>query len=243
MSDKPVSRILLVGGCGFVGKSLGKVLRRSYRVFMMDIDDANRNHQLDSIEGTDISKGLFFINGDLTKRADIEYAVSLAKPDIVICLAGYGMSGAAMLDFKRCYEVNYYGILNLIDVCKEFNISRLIYTSTYNVVFGGQRIYRGNEMMEYYPIHMHTDGYSASKAEADRAVLKANNTFTANGNCFITSVIRPAAIYGDEEQRHFPRIVRIMDLGLFLFRIGQPLVDWVHIDNLVRLLRDICVSC
>jgi nucleoside-diphosphate-sugar epimerase len=238
MPEKATSRVLIVGGCGFVGKSLAKALRISYRVFLMDIDDAIRNHDLDSIEGTDISKGLFFISGDMTKRADVEYAVSLAKPDLVVCLAGYGMSGSAMLDFKKCYDINYHGILNLIEVCKDFNICRLIYTSTYNVIYGGQRIDHGDESMDYYPIHKHTDGYSASKAEADRAVLKANNTLTANGSCFITSVIRPAAIYGEEEQRHFPRIVRIMDLGLFLFRIGQPLVDWVHVDNLVSQPRN-----
>ena len=48
-----------------------------------------------------------------------------------------------------------------------------------------------------------------------------------------TCVIRPAAIYGPLEERHFPRIIETIDSGLFLFRIGRALVDWVHVDNLV----------
>jgi hypothetical protein len=47
--------------------------------------------------------------------------------------------------------------------------------------------------------------------------------------------IRPAAIYGEHETRHLPRIVKYMDAGLFRFRIGDPaaMVDWLHVDNLV----------
>jgi hypothetical protein len=47
-------------------------------------------------------------------------------------------------------------------------------------------------------------------------------------------VLRPAAIYGPAEERHFPRIVQTMDCGLYLATIGAALVDWVHVDNLVR---------
>ena len=50
----------------------------------------------------------------------------------------------------------------------------------------------------------------------------------------LTCVIRPAAIYGEGEERHFPRIVRHMDAGLFKFRIGAAMVDWVHADNLAQ---------
>ena len=49
-------------------------------------------------------------------------------------------------------------------------------------------------------------------------------------------MIRPAAIYGETEQRHLPRIVQLMDMGLYTFNIGSPdsRVDWVYIDNLVQ---------
>lgn len=39
----------------------------------------------------------------------------------------------------------------LVVACKELNISRVVYTSTYNVVFGGQEIENGDESLPYFP--------------------------------------------------------------------------------------------
>jgi len=52
----------------------------------------------------------------------------------------------------------------------------------------------------------------------------------------MTVSIRPAAIYGPGEARHFPRVIRYMSYGLYRFTIGSPdaLVDWLHVDNFAR---------
>jgi nucleoside-diphosphate-sugar epimerase len=56
-----------------------------------------------------------------------------------------------------------------------------------------------------------------------------------NGKRLYTCAIRPAAIYGPGEERHFPRIVSFAKLGLLPFKIGDSNVktDWVYVDNLV----------
>jgi nucleoside-diphosphate-sugar epimerase len=53
-----------------------------------------------------------------------------------------------------------------------------------------------------------------------------------------TCAVRPAAIYGEGEQRHLPRIVNLVNSGLGFFAIGSSdiLCDWVHVDNLVHCL-------
>lgn len=55
---------------------------------------------------------------------------------------------------------------------------------------------------------------------------------------FYTCAIRPAAIYGPGEERHFPRIMALAKLGLLPFKIGMTNVktDWVYVDNLVLAL-------
>ena len=40
----------------------------------------------------------------------------------------------------------------LVSVCNEFSVQRLVYTSTFNVVFGGQTIENGDESLPYLPI-------------------------------------------------------------------------------------------
>lgn len=58
------------------------------------------------------------------------------------------------------------------------------------------------------------------------------------GKCLYTCTIRPAAIYGPGEERHLPRIVSMVKLGLVPFKIGNANVktDWVYVDNLVLAL-------
>lgn len=51
---------------------------------------------------------------------------------------------------------------------------KLVYTSTVNVVFGGQSITCGDESLPYFPAARHVERYSATKAQAEQAVLAAN---------------------------------------------------------------------
>lgn len=45
-------------------------------------------------------------------------------------------------------------IFTLNVVCREENVERLVYTSTFNVVFGGQVIENGDESLPYLPLEM-----------------------------------------------------------------------------------------
>ena len=125
----------------------------------------------------------------------------------------------------------------------------LVYASTYNVCFGGKEIIAGNASTPHFPYEQHTDYYSRSKALAETLVLRACGTSSSSGSSaksgargkplplplpLQTCVLRPAAIYGEGEMRHFPRIVSHMDCGLFAFRIGNATVDWVHVTNLAQ---------
>jgi nucleoside-diphosphate-sugar epimerase len=56
------------------------------------------------------------------------------------------------------------------------------------------------------------------------------------GRRLYTCALRPAAIYGPGEERHFPRILRLAEAELYLFHIGgsDTKQDWVYVDNLVH---------
>ncbi|KAK3282450.1 hypothetical protein CYMTET_9815 [Cymbomonas tetramitiformis] len=88
-----------------------------------------------------------------------------------------------MLNRKKTREINVLGTRNVIAACIAAGVARLVYTSTYNVVFGGVPISNGSELLPYYPAEKHVDKYSASKTVAEQL----------------------------GEERHFPRIVRSMN--------------------------------
>lgn len=181
-----------------------------------------------------LPEGAEFIRGDVRDHAQVEDA--LRGADCVFHAASYGMSGREQLDRSLTEQVNVRGTENVVRACVDLGVPRLVYTSTFNVVFGGQVIENGDECLPYLPLHLHPDHYSKTKSVAEMCVLKANGMPLVTGRGVLrTCALRPAGIYGPGEQRHLPRIVRMVEGGLFKFVFGDPdsRVEFVHIDNLV----------
>ncbi|PIN04243.1 C-3 sterol dehydrogenase/3-beta-hydroxysteroid dehydrogenase [Handroanthus impetiginosus] len=224
---------VVIGGLGFVGSALCLELVRRGAHQVRAFDLLSESPWSDDLH----SQGIFCIQGDVSKRQDVEKALHGA--DCVFHLASYGMSGKEMLQYGRVDEININGTCHILDACLELGIKRLVYVSTYNVVFGGKEIVNGNEALPYFPLDDHVDPYGRSKSIAEQLVLKSNGRpFKKKKGTFYSCAIRPAAIYGPGEERHLPRIMKLAKLGLLPFKIGGKNVksDWVYVDNLVLAL-------
>lgn len=114
-----------------------------------------------------------FYVGDIVRKKDVD-RVMRGGVDCVFHLASFGMSGKEMLQLGRVDLVNISGTCNVIDSCVEFGVRRLVYVSTYNVVFGGQKIVNGDENLPYFPSDEQLDSYGRSKSIAEQLVLKSN---------------------------------------------------------------------
>lgn len=182
----------------------------------------------------DMPEGIVFTQGDIREYEHVQKV--LAGVDCVFHIASYGMSGREQLNQHVIEAVNVQGTQNVLKACVELGVPRLVYTSTFNVVFGGQVIQNGDESLPYLPLHLHPDHYSRTKSIAEMAVLQANGTALKDGSgVFRSCALRPAGIYGPGEQRHLPRVVGYIEKGIFRFVYGEPssLVEFVHVDNLV----------
>lgn len=218
-------KILIVGGGGFVGENLCLALaKQNNTVFIIDKSPLAKN--IVSL------KNVSFKIADILDTDQLNKIAAEFQPNLLIHLASWGMSGSSMLS-RKCRNINIKGTQSALTCCLLNNIERMIYVSSYNVVFGGKEIINGDETLPYFPLDEHSDQYSPSKAIAEQLVLQANGQLTVSGKTLITTSLRPAAIYGEGEKRHLPRIVEHIDSGLFLFRISKATVDWVYIDNLV----------
>ncbi|XP_050569819.1 putative short-chain dehydrogenase/reductase family 42E member 2 isoform X2 [Cygnus atratus] len=219
-------RAVVTGGGGYFGYKLGCALASSGA----------------SVVLYDINKPIWEIpNGVACIQADVrDYDAIFAAcegADCVFHVASYGMSGREQLHREEIESVNIHGTRFIIDACKQRNITRLIYTSTVNVVFGGLSIEDGDEeTVPYFPIEKHVDHYSRTKSIAEQMVLAANGTPLAGGGTLYTCVLRPPGIYGPEEQRHLPRLAKNIERGLLSFKFGDPSakMNWVHAENLVQ---------
>lgn len=217
--------VLITGGCGYFGYRLATALqKKGIRITLFDTAPPPQ----------ELPEDVSFLHGDVRDYDQVEQAVT--NVDCVFHIASYGMSGREQLNWQLIEAVNIQGTQNILKACTVRGVSRLVYTSTFNVVFGGQVIENGNESLPYLPLHLHPDHYSRTKSLAEMAVLKANGTALQTGPGVLrTCALRPAGIYGPGEQRHLPRIVSYIEKGIFRFVYGKPtsLVEFVHVDNLV----------
>ncbi|XP_024412007.2 short-chain dehydrogenase/reductase family 42E member 1 [Desmodus rotundus] len=223
----PKGSVLITGGGGYFGFRLGCALnQRRVHVILFDI----------SVPAQTIPEGIKFIHGDIRHLSDIERAFQDGDVTCVFHIASYGMSGREQLNRNLIEEVNVAGTDNILQACRKRGVPRLVYTSTFNVVFGGQVIRNGDESLPYLPLHLHPDHYSRTKSIAEKKVLEANGTSLESNGVLRTCALRAAGIYGPGEQRHLPRIVSYIERGLFKFVYGDPrsLVEFVHVDNLVQ---------
>lgn len=216
----------ITGGCGYIGLRLAR--------YLLQIDENNTVVLLDihppALEETDDSLRLIYRSCDLRSYSSVQSG--LAHTTCVFHLASYGMSGREMLNHSMIYDVNVKGTEHVIKACLEHGITKLIYCSTYNAVYTGMKeLIDVTEDQCSYPTHdAYCDHYSRTKSMAEQLVLKASKLHTV--------AIRPAAIYGDGEMRHLPRILNLVRQGLAFFAIGHENIfcDWLYADNLVHAL-------
>ncbi|XP_067396257.1 short-chain dehydrogenase/reductase family 42E member 1 [Emydura macquarii macquarii] len=218
--------VLITGGGGYFGFRLGCALhKKGVDVILFDV--------VKPVQA--VPEGVKFIEGDVCCLSEVEKA--LRDVICVFHIASYGMSGREQLNRKLIEDVNVRGTENIIQACRKAGVPSLVYTSTYNVVFGGQVIENGDESLPYLPLHLHPDHYSRTKSLAEMKVLQANGTeLVERKDVLRTCALRPAGIYGPGEQRHLPRIVSYIERGWFKFVYGDPLslVEFVNVDNLVQ---------
>lgn len=230
-------KVVITGGAGFFGQTLAlDLIRRTcgkyrYDVELLDVCLPESSPEcLKEVHLVDV-------------RDEVRLTELFQGAFAVFHVASYGMSGSSQLQGEKVRSINVDGTKSVVSACIVAGVERLIITSTYNVVFGGQDIDGGDERMPYFNMMHHVDEYSRSKTEAEMITLEANGTplkhyagmGQGNKRKFLnTCALRPAAIWGKGESRHMRRVYEYLMKGLFFFRFGSSTarMDFVHVKNL-----------
>jgi nucleoside-diphosphate-sugar epimerase len=127
---------------------------------------------------------------------------------------------------QEFFDVNVGGTQNVINACREAEVSRLVYTSSPSVVYNGGDLAGVDESA---PLCTAAPcGYPTSKAAAEREVL------AAHGPSLATVALRPHLVWGPGDKNVVPRVLALARTGkLKVIGAGRNKVDVTHISNVV----------
>ncbi len=125
--------ILVTGGTGFIGShTCVELLEAGYDLVVFDNFYNSKPSVLDSI--VDITgKGFKFYHSDMNDIGDLEKIFSDNDIDCVIHFAGFKAVGESVEKPLMYYSNNITGTLNLLNVMKDHNVKKLVFSSSATV--------------------------------------------------------------------------------------------------------------
>lgn len=232
--------IAVSGGAGFVGSAFIRYISRTHpedRIICFDaLTYAADLHNLDEVSG---NSGFAFIEGDITKKDDVEKLFSF-HPDILVNFAAESHVDRSIEDPGLFIRTNVYGTGVLLDACIEHGIGRFHQIST-DEVYGDLPLDRNDEAFTESSPLKPSSPYSASKAGADLLVLSYIRTYGMNA-----TISRSSNNYGPGQNREklIPKTVwnALHGIKIPVYGDGLNVRDWIHTDDHARavdlIIRD-----
>ena len=211
-------RLLVTGGCGFIGKNLvNGYVDAGFDVTVLDFG------------GKPFRDDVTFLNLDIRDKQVVIDAC--AGMDTVVHNASIVLTKQVLKDMV--WDVNLGGTRNIIEACKTHEISKLVYISSASAVYEGEDIENGDETLPYSSISQ--ADYADSKIQAEKESL----AFAGLAKTAVCA-IRPHVVFGPEDNRFVPNIIDRAKAGKLNRAVGNrdKLSDFTYISNLV----DGCVA-
>lgn len=222
-----MQNILVTGADGFIGSHLAEALvRRGERVRAFVLYNSfNSWGWLDRIDPT-VRKEMEIFAGDVRDPNGVRKAVR--NCDTVLHLAALIAIPFSYLSPDAYVDTNVKGTLNILQACRDLNVSRLVHTST-SEVYGTARWV---PIDEEHPLQGQSP-YSATKIAADQLAWSFYTSFGLP-----VTIARPFNTYGPRQSARavIPAVITQLAAGATEIKLGSlsPTRDFNYVADTVR---------
>jgi nucleoside-diphosphate-sugar epimerase len=214
----PVMKLLVTGGCGYVGTKLTEALlaRTPHDVTVLDVmwfGNRLAAHPRLTVQSMDV------------RQID---EIDLAPYDTIFHLANIANDPSVELNPYASWEVNVLAGMRLIDRAARQGVRQFIYASSASV-YGLKSEPKVTEDLELFPL----SEYNKTKMVAERVVQ-------SYADQMITTIIRPATVCGWSPRMRLDVVVNMLTMqaltrGSVTVLGGDQTRPNIHIDDLVDL--------
>ncbi len=219
-----MKKILITGGCGFIGSNLTNFFLKK-KVKVVVLDKYNFQNSYGWLETSRNNKNLKVELGDVR---DFDFVNNVIKNvDSVIHLAALIGIPYSYVSPLAYIQTNLVGTYNILESCKINKIKNTIITST-SEVYGSSQY---EPMDENHPTFSQSP-YAASKNAADELAKSYYNSFDLP-----VKIIRPFNTFGPRQSARavIPNIIfQLTDKRIKNVKLGNlsPKRDYTYVDDL-----------
>lgn len=239
--------VLLPGGAGYIGSHTAvELLESGYDVIIIDDFSNSNKRAIDNIKKI-TGKNFKFYEVDYRNKEKVNQIFKKHKIDAVLNFAGFKAVGESVKDPLKYYDNNLIGAITLLEVMKEHNVKKFIFSSS-ATVYGKQDAEKMDETCKRGET---TNPYGTTKSMIEK-ILEDLYTSDNSWDICILRYFNPVGAHvskllGEEPNgipnNLMPYIVKVASGKLDYLRVfgndyetkdGTGMRDYIHVVDLAK---------
>jgi len=212
-------RVFVTGGTGFLGGSLIRQLLEQGQDVVALVRSTSRGQALAELAGS-LPGRLDFTEGDITDKESMRAGMS--GVDGVYHLAAWYKVGANAREAKLAKGINVGGTRHVLELMRELQVPKGVYTSTLTVNSDTQGVEVDEEYVYSGP---HLSEYDRTKALAHAIALQE----IEQGLPLVVAM--PGVIYGPDDYSSIGNLIRRYLKRKVPMLPAKPAYNWAHVDD------------
>jgi dTDP-glucose 4,6-dehydratase len=233
-------RLLVTGGCGFIGSNFVRFVLEHYQPeFLTNVDALTYAGNLENLAGVpeECGERYEFLQADIADRDAMEALMARHKFFALVNFAAETHVDRSISSPGDFVHTNIAGTEVLLEAARRHGIKRFVQIST-DEVYGS--LGAEGRFTETSPIEP-SSPYSASKAGADLLALAAHKTFGQE-----VLITRCSNNYGPYQfpEKLIPLMITnaLADKKLPVYGDGRNVRDWIHVDDHCRAIMAVLLD-
>lgn len=223
-------RILVTGGCGFIGSEFIRLQLATHDdVAIVNLDRLTYAGNIENLAAVANEPRYEFQRGDIADRPFVEGLLEGRSFDAVVNFAAESHVDRSLLDSSPFVHTNVVGTQVLLDACRRAKVPRFLQVST-DEVYGS--LGPTGAFTEETPLAPNSP-YSASKAASDLMVRAYHHSFG-----FPALITRCSNNYGPYQfpEKLLPLFITnlLADQAVPVYGTGNNVRDWIHVSDHCR---------